>query len=118
MIYAIVETGGKQYRVSPGQTIEVDHLAQAKGDKVDIEKVLLLADGDQVTVGKPFVTGAKVSATVADEGKGKKLIVFKYKPKVRYHKKTGHRQLFTRLSIDSINGQGASEGEKAKEEVI
>ena len=74
----------------------------AEGDKVDLERVLFIADGDKVTVGTPTIDGAKVIATSQGEGKGKKIIVFKYKPKVRYRKKTGHRQLYTRLSIDKI----------------
>jgi len=74
----------------------------AEGDKVDLERVLFIADGDKVTVGTPTIDGAKVIVTSQGEGKGKKIIVFKYKPKVRYRKKTGHRQLYTRLSIDKI----------------
>ncbi|GAI54976.1 unnamed protein product [marine sediment metagenome] len=103
-IYAIIETGGKQYRVSPGQTIDVERLDVAEGDAVELDKVLLIADGDKVTVGTPTVDGAKVVATSQGDGKGKKIIVFKYKPKVRYRKKTGHRQLYTRLVIDKIIG--------------
>ena len=75
---------------------------------------MLIADGERVTVGTPTVDGAKVIATSQGEGKGKKIIVFKYKPKVRYHKKTGHRQLYTRLVIDSIVGPGAAEAEPKK----
>ena len=101
-IYAIIETGGKQYRVSPGQVIDVEHLSVASGLPVELEKVLLVADGEKVTVGTPTIEGAKVLATSQGEGKGKKVIVFKYKPKVRYRKKTGHRQLYTKLAIDSI----------------
>ena len=74
----------------------------AEGDTVELDKVLLIADGDKATVGTPTVEGAKVIATSQGEGKGKKIIVFKYKPKVRYRKKTGHRQLSTRLAIDKI----------------
>ena len=74
----------------------------AEGDTVELDRVLLVADGDKVTVGTPTVDGAKVVATSQGEGKGKKIIVLKYKPKVRYHKKTGHRQLYTRLTIDKI----------------
>ncbi len=106
-IYAIIETGGKQYRVSPGQTIDVDRLVVAEGDSIDLERVLLIADGDKVTVGTPTVEGAKVVATSQGEGKAKKIIVLKYKPKVRYCKKTGHRQIYTRLLIDQIVGQEA-----------
>jgi len=74
----------------------------AEGNTVELDKVLLIADGDKVTVGTPTVEGAKVIATSQGEGKGKKIIVLKYKPKVRYRKKTGHRQLYTRLAIDKI----------------
>jgi len=80
----------------------VERLDAAEGAKVNLDRVLLVADGDKVTVGTPTVDGAKVVATSQGEGKGKKIIVFKYKPKVRYHKKTGHRQLYTRLTIDKI----------------
>jgi len=106
-IYAVIESGGKQYRVSPGATIQVDKLQAKEGDKITLDRVLLLGDGDNVTVGKPVVSGATVTATVAKEGKGKKIIVYKYKAKVRYDKKTGHRQGFTSLVIDSINPSGA-----------
>ncbi len=88
----------------------------AEGSTIDLEKVLLIADGDKVTVGTPTVDGAKVVATSEGDGKGKKVIVFKYKPKVRYRKKTGHRQLYTRLVIDKIIEPGA-EPEKPKKPV-
>ena len=113
-IYAIIETGGKQYRVSPGQVVDVEHLNIASGLPVEVEKVLLVADGEKVTVGEPFIDGAKVLATSKGEGKGKKVIVFKYKPKVRYRKKTGHRQLYTRLMIDSIVEPGPGTGQPEK----
>jgi len=101
-IYAIIETGGKQYKVTPGQTIDVERLDVAPGNTVDLDRVLLIVDDDKVTVGTPLIDGAKVVATSQGEGKGKKIIVFKYKPKVRYRKKTGHRQFYTRLAIDKI----------------
>ena len=101
-IYAIIETGGKQYKVTPGQTIDVERLDVAEGDTIDLNRVLLIAEGDKVTVGTPTIDGAKVVATSQGDGKGKKIIVFKYKPKVRYRKKTGHRQFYTRLAIDKI----------------
>ncbi len=113
-IYAIIEAGGKQYKVTPGQVIDVDRLDVAEGDTVELDKVLLIADDDKVTVGTPTVGGAKVIATSQGEGKGKKIIVFKYKPKVRYRKKTGHRQFYTRLAIDKIIGPEATQGEPAK----
>jgi len=113
-IYAIIETGGKQYKVSPGQTIDVERLDVAEGDTVELDRVLLIAEGDQVTVGKPTIEGAKVIATSQGEGKGKKIIVFKYKPKVRYRRKMGHRQLHTRLTVDKIVEPGAIQAEPAK----
>jgi len=113
-IYAIIETGGKQYKVSPGQAIDVERLDVAEGKKVELDKVLLIADGDKVTVGTPTVDGAKVVATSQGDGKGDKIIVFKYKPKVRYRKKTGHRQLYTRLIIDKITVPGTAPGEPTK----
>jgi len=113
-IYAIIETGGKQYRVDPGQTIDVERLDAAEGDTVELGRVLLIADGDQVTIGTPTVDGAKVVATSKGSGKGDKVIVFKYKPKVRYRKKTGHRQQYTRLVIDKIVGPGIAEVKSAK----
>ncbi len=113
-IYAIIETGGKQYKVTPGQTIDVERLDVAEGKTVELERVLLVADGDKVRVGTPTVDGAKVVATSQGEGKGKKIIVFKYKPKVRYRKKTGHRQFYTRLVIDKIVGPEAVTGEPVK----
>ena len=100
-IYAVVETGGKQYKVSPGQTIDVEKL-HTEGDTVELDRVYLVADGDEVTVGKPTIDGAKVIATVLDESKRDKVIVFKYKPKVRYRRKKGHRQPYTRLAIKEI----------------
>jgi len=113
-IYAIIETGGKQYRVSPGQTIDVERLDVAEGDTVDLDRVLLIGDGERVIAGTPTVDGAKVVATSQGEGKGKKIIVFKYKPKVRYRKKTGHRQLYTRLVIDKIVEPGTAQEKPVK----
>ena len=107
-IYAIVETGGKQYRVAPGQVVDVDLLDVAEGATIELDRVLLLGEGDDVTVGTPVVEGAKVVATSQGDGRGKKIIVFRYKPKVRYRRKTGHRQGYTRLAIDKIVGPGAA----------
>jgi len=101
-IYAIIETGGKQYKVAPGQTIDVERLNVTPGDTVNLDRVLLIDDESQVSVGSPTIDGAQVVATAQGESKAKKVIVFKYKPKVRYRKKTGHRQIHTRLTIDQI----------------
>jgi large subunit ribosomal protein L21 len=103
MKYAIVEDGGKQYKAVEGGTIEVDHFSSELGEQVDLERVLMLVDGENVDVGTPLVAGVKVKATVVSQVKGPKVIVFKYKPKKRYRVKTGHRQKYTRLQIDSIS---------------
>ncbi len=101
-MYAIVATGGKQYRVEPGQRLEIEKLNAEAGSQVDLGEVLLVADGENVTVGQPTVAGARVVADVLGEIKGKKIIVFKYKNKVRYRRKTGHRQRYTRLAVRDI----------------
>jgi len=85
-----------------------------EGNTVELDRVLLIAQGDKVTVGAPVISGAKVLATSQGEGRGKKIIVFKYKPKVRYRKKTGHRQAYTRLTIDKIVEPGAAPDEPEK----
>ena len=102
-MYAVVETGGKQYKVSEGQTIEVEKLPYEVGETIRLDRVLLVAkDGAEVRVGQPTVEGAAVSATVLDHKRGRKIIVFKYRPKVRYRRKQGHRQTYTHLRIDEI----------------
>ena len=97
--------------MTAGQTIDVEKLAVAEGDTVELDRVLLIADGDNVTVGQPTIDGAKVTATAKGEARGDKVVVFKYKPKVRYRRKTGHRQSYTRLAIDKILTPGAAEAE-------
>ena len=92
--------------MTEGQTIDVERLDVAEGGAVELDRVLLIADGDNVTVGKPVIEGARVLAKAQKNGKGDKVIVFKYKPKVRYRRKKGHRQLFTSLSIDNILAPG------------
>ena len=109
MKYAIVEDGGKQFRAVEGDTIEVDYFASEIGEEIDLERVLLVVDGDQVTVGTPLVTGAKVQAVVAAQVKGPKVIVFRYRPKKRIRVKTGHRQKYTRLQIQTISLNGSEE---------
>ena len=102
MKYAIVEDGGKQYKAVEGSTIEVDYYPAEIGETVDLENVLLIVDGGAVIVGQPFVAGAKIQASVAAQVKGPKVIVFRYKPKKRIRRKTGHRQKYTRLQIEAI----------------
>ena len=102
MKYAIVEDGGKQYRAVIGETIEVDRYPLEVGDEIDIDRVLLIADGENVKVGTPLVKGAKIQATVVEQVKGPKIIVFRYKAKERIRTKTGHRQQYTKVRIDAI----------------
>jgi large subunit ribosomal protein L21 len=102
MKYAIVEDGSKQYKAVEGETIDVDHFPAEAGEPVDLDRVLLISDDGEISVGTPLVEGAKVQATVVAQVKGPKIIVFKYKPRNRYRVKTGHRQKYTRLIIDSI----------------
>ena len=101
-IYAIIRSGGKQYRVEEGSIIEVERLEANEGDRVELTDVLLLADGDRVTVGSSTVPGAKVTAEVVGQGRGPKVLIFKYKSKTRQRTKTGHRQPYTRLAIQEI----------------
>jgi len=109
MKYAIVEDGGKQYKAVEGGTIEVDYFPAEAGEQVDLERVLMIVDGDQVSVGTPVVAGAKIQARVVSQVKGPKIVVFKYKPKKRIRRKTGHRQKYTRLQIDGITVNGTKE---------
>jgi len=101
-MYAIVQTGGKQYRVSPGDSIEVEKLPQEVGEQVELSEVLMVTDGAKVRVGQPVVKGAKVKATVTRQAEGRKVIIFKYHNKNRYRRLLGHRQHHTRLQIDEI----------------
>ncbi|EAD2632268.1 50S ribosomal protein L21 [Listeria monocytogenes] len=101
-MYAIIETGGKQIKVEAGQEIYVEKLAGEVGDVVTFDKVQFVG-GDSAKVGVPFVEGATVTAKVEKQGRAKKLTVYKYKPKKNYHKKQGHRQPYTKLTIDAIN---------------
>ena len=100
--YAIVQTGGKQYRVEPGDTIRVESLPGDDGDTVELDDVLLVSQDGVVSVGTPTVPGAKVTAELVGRGRGKKIVVFKYKPKTRYRRKNGHRQSYTELTVTDI----------------
>ena len=102
MKYAIIDNGGKQYRAVEGSTIEVDLMDAEVGQQVNLGSVLLLVDGDQISVGAPVVDKAHVSATVISHIKGPKVVVFHYGPKKRIREKTGHRQQYTRLQVNSI----------------
>lgn len=115
MKFAIVESGGKQYRAVEGATIHVDRLAHETGKTFDFERVLLVMDGDDVMVGSPTVSGIKVSATVLEHVKGPKVVTFKYRPKKRIRVKSGYRHQYTRLMIDFI-GKPGEERKAAKKE--
>jgi large subunit ribosomal protein L21 len=108
-MYAIIETGGKQYRVSAGQSIEVDRIPAGVGETVELGSVLMVADDGDIVVGRPIVEGAMVRATVVEQGHGRKITVFKFNRGNRYHRKQGHRQGYTRLRIESILPPGVGE---------
>ena len=99
---AVIKTGGKQYKVSPGDKIKVEKLDKKEGSEISFKEVLLVEKNKKLYLGTPLVKEAKVTAKILKQGKGKKIIVFKYKPKTRYKKKQGHRQLFTEVEIIKI----------------
>ena len=118
MTYAIIETGGKQIRVEPGRFYDIELLAIEPDEKVTIDSVLLVQHDGEVTIGQPLVTGATVEGTVLRHYRGRKVLVYKMKPKKKTRKKRGHRQEITRLMIDSITLNGAvfaAQGEAEKE---
>lgn len=114
-MYAVIETGGKQYRVQEGDVITVEKLNAEAGDKVTFDKVLLMSDGKDVKVGTPYLDAA-VSGSVVENGKGKKVIIFKYKAKKDYRKKQGHRQPYTMVKIDSLGGKAQKAAPEAAPE--
>ncbi len=101
-MYAVIKTGGKQYRVQEGEVLKLEKLAADIGETVEFDQVLALKTEDELKVGTPYVEGAKVQGKVLGQGKAKKIIVFKYKPKKNYRKKQGHRQPFTSVRIEKI----------------
>ena len=101
-MYAIIETGGKQYKVAEGDVITVEKLGVEAGTEFSFDKVVAVSDDKNISVGTPYVSGASVLASVIGDGKAKKVIIYKYKSKKGFHKKKGHRQPFTKLEIKSI----------------
>ncbi len=101
-MYAVIETGGKQYRVSEGQSIKVEKLIADEGSSIDLDKVLLVANGDDIKVGAPYLDGGKVTATVKAHGRGKKIRIIKFRRRKHYQKEQGHRQSYTELEITGI----------------
>ncbi len=102
-MYAVIKTGGKQYKVQEGDTIRVEKLEASEGDSIKLDSVLMLTDGDKVTVGTPLVEGASVSATVKAQGRGAKIKIIKFKRRKQYRKQAGHRQAYTELAITGIS---------------
>ena len=106
MRYAIVESGGKQYRAVEGEVLDVDRLPDDEGKQITLERILLVADGDQFQVGTPTISGLEIQATVVDHFSGPKVTRFRYSPKKRIRVRGGHRQHYTRLMVDFIGGKG------------
>ena len=102
-MHAIIETGGKQYKVAEGDVLFIEKLNNEAGDEIKFDKVLAILDGDKATFGAPVVEGAKVEAKVVKNGKGKKIMIFKYNPKKGYRKRQGHRQPYTKVEIGKIS---------------
>ena len=102
-MYAVIQTGGKQYRVSEGDILRVEKIGADEGADIELEKVLMVVDGDDVKVGKPYVDGGKVSATVKNHGRGKKVKILKFKRRKQHLKRQGHRQSYTELEITGIS---------------
>lgn len=101
-MYAVLQSGARQYRAEAGETILVERLAVEVGQQVEIDKILLIADGEQIEIGRPTIKGAKVLATVMAQEKGPKVRIWKYHPRKRYRRRAGHRQQYTRLRVDEI----------------
>jgi large subunit ribosomal protein L21 len=102
-MYAVIQTGGKQYRVSEGDTLRVEKLGAEEGASVDLDKVLMVANGEDIKIGKPYVDGGKVTATVKSHGRGKKVNIIKFKRRKHHMKRQGHRQWYTELEITGIS---------------
>ena len=117
-MYAILETGGKQYRVAEGDVITVEKLPGEAGDTVEFDKVLLVSDGNDVKVGTPYLDGTKITGQIVETGKGKKIVIFKYKSKKDYRRKQGHRQPYTMVEITSLTGKAPAKKAAPKEEVV
>lgn len=105
-MYALIKTGGKQYRVAQGETLKVEKIDAEPGTDITLEQVLLIADGEQITVGTPYVQGGSVSATVKRQGRGPKVKIIKFRRRKHHRKQMGHRQSFTELQITGINPTG------------
>jgi len=103
-MYAVIQSGGKQYKVNEGDILKVEKLSGEAGDKLSLDQVLIISDGEMLKVGSPLVAGAKVMVEVIEQGRGKKITVYKYKKRKNYRRKQGHRQAFTKIKVDKIEG--------------
>lgn len=115
-MYAVIKTGGKQYKVSQGDTIRVEKLPAAEGDSIAFDTVLMIADGDKIQLGAPTIEGSSVSASVVKHGRGKKVEIIKFRRRKHYRKQAGHRQDYTEVEITAIGGQAAAKPKAAKTE--
>jgi large subunit ribosomal protein L21 len=115
-MYAVIKTGGKQYKVSQGDTIRVEKLPAAEGDSIAFDTVLMIADGDKIQLGSPTIEGSSVSANVIKHGRGKKIEIIKFRRRKHYRKQAGHRQSYTEVEITAIGGQAAAKPKAAKAE--
>jgi large subunit ribosomal protein L21 len=116
-MYAVVSSGGKQYKVEEGETLRVEKIAGKVGSPVTFDRVLMISDGTDVNIGQPVLADAIVEGHIVEQGKAKKIIVFKYKRRKRYRRKQGHRQQYTAIKIDSIQAKGLTAGKKAEAKV-
>lgn len=112
-MYAVVRAGGKQYQVSPGDTFRVEKLAGEPGETIEIDDVLLVSDGASVTLGTPRVPGASVSCEIVEQGRNRKVVVYKFRRRKRYRRKMGHRQPYTALKVTGISSTGSAASEPA-----
>lgn len=102
-MYAVIVTGGKQYRVAPGDTLRVEKLDTPEGESVELDRVLMIADGDDIRLGKPYIEGGRVTATVREHGRGKKVDIIKFRRRKHHMKRQGHRQAYTELEITGVS---------------
>ena len=114
-MYAVIKTGGKQYKVAEGDKLRVERLDSAEGDTVELDSVLMIADGDNLKVGTPYLEGGKVSAVVKGHGRARKIEIIKFRRRKHHRKQMGHRQYFTKIEITDIKGPGAKKAAKTKE---
>ena len=113
-MYAVVNTGGKQYKVQQGEIFRVEKIPGDVGNPVTFDRVLMFSDGENVSIGQPVLENVAVEGHIVEQGKAKKILVFKYKRRKRYRRKQGHRQEFTAIQIDSINAKGVQAGENSE----